>query len=48
MTELAYEPAGITRRGALNPWRVSAIAGGSSTGSAILVGLRLLLCGAGF
>jgi aspartyl-tRNA(Asn)/glutamyl-tRNA(Gln) amidotransferase subunit A len=37
MTELAYEPAGITRRGALNPWRVSAIAGGSSTGSAILV-----------
>jgi aspartyl-tRNA(Asn)/glutamyl-tRNA(Gln) amidotransferase subunit A len=37
MTELAYEPSGITRRGALNPWRVSAIAGGSSTGSAILV-----------
>ena len=37
MTELAYEPAGITRRGALNPWSVDAIPGGSSTGSAILV-----------
>jgi aspartyl-tRNA(Asn)/glutamyl-tRNA(Gln) amidotransferase subunit A len=37
MTELAYEPSGITRRGALNPWRADAIAGGSSTGSAILV-----------
>jgi hypothetical protein len=37
MTELAYEPSGITRRGALNPWRAEAIAGGSSTGSAILV-----------
>jgi aspartyl-tRNA(Asn)/glutamyl-tRNA(Gln) amidotransferase subunit A len=37
MTELAYEPAGITRRGALNPWFVDAIPGGSSTGSAIFV-----------
>jgi len=37
MTELAYEPAGITRRGALNPWSADAIPGGSSTGSAILV-----------
>jgi len=37
MTELAYEPAGITRRGSLNPWNGDAIAGGSSTGSAILV-----------
>ena len=37
MTELAYEPAGITRRGALNPWSANAIPGGSSTGSAILV-----------
>jgi aspartyl-tRNA(Asn)/glutamyl-tRNA(Gln) amidotransferase subunit A len=37
MTELAYEPAGITRRGSLNPWCPEAIAGGSSTGSAILV-----------
>ncbi len=37
MTELAYEPAGITRRGSLNPWYRKAIAGGSSTGSAILV-----------
>jgi aspartyl-tRNA(Asn)/glutamyl-tRNA(Gln) amidotransferase subunit A len=37
MTELAYEPSGITRRGALNPWGADAIAGGSSTGSAILV-----------
>lgn len=37
MTELAYEPAGITRRGSLNPWYREAIAGGSSTGSAILV-----------
>jgi len=37
MTELAYEPAGITRRGSLNPWSGDAIAGGSSTGSAILV-----------
>ena len=37
MTELAYEPAGITRRGALNPWSLDAIPGGSSTGSAILV-----------
>jgi aspartyl-tRNA(Asn)/glutamyl-tRNA(Gln) amidotransferase subunit A len=37
MTELAYEPAGITRRGSLNPWRTDAIPGGSSAGSAILV-----------
>jgi aspartyl-tRNA(Asn)/glutamyl-tRNA(Gln) amidotransferase subunit A len=37
MTELAYEPAGITRRGSLNPWCTDAIPGGSSTGSAILV-----------
>jgi Asp-tRNA(Asn)/Glu-tRNA(Gln) amidotransferase A subunit family amidase len=37
MTELAYEPSGITRRGSLNPWYREAIAGGSSTGSAILV-----------
>jgi aspartyl-tRNA(Asn)/glutamyl-tRNA(Gln) amidotransferase subunit A len=37
MTELAYEPSGLTRRGALNPWRADAIPGGSSTGSAILV-----------
>ncbi len=37
MTELAYEPSGISRRRALNPWRAGAIPGGSSTGSAILV-----------
>src|SRR5580692_9061006 len=37
MTELAYEPSGLVRRGALNPWRFDAIPGGSSTGSAILV-----------
>ncbi|MGB9118787.1 amidase family protein, partial [Bradyrhizobium sp.] len=37
MTELAYEPSGIVRRGALNPWRADAIPGGSSTGSAILI-----------
>lgn len=37
MTELAYEPSGIARRGALNPWRFDVIPGGSSTGSAILV-----------
>lgn len=37
MTELAYEPSGIGRRRALNPWRFDAIPGGSSTGSAILV-----------
>jgi aspartyl-tRNA(Asn)/glutamyl-tRNA(Gln) amidotransferase subunit A len=37
MTELAYEPSGMARRRALNPWRFSAIPGGSSTGSAILV-----------
>src|ERR1700761_7888187 len=37
MTELAYEPSGMARRRALNPWRFDAIPGGSSTGSAILV-----------
>jgi aspartyl-tRNA(Asn)/glutamyl-tRNA(Gln) amidotransferase subunit A len=37
MTELAYEPSGIARRGALNPWRFDRIPGGSSAGSAILV-----------
>src|SRR5277367_1635487 len=37
MTELAYEPSGIKRRGALNPWNFDCVPGGSSTGSAILV-----------
>jgi aspartyl-tRNA(Asn)/glutamyl-tRNA(Gln) amidotransferase subunit A len=37
MTELAYEPSGIGRRGARNPWHFDYIPGGSSTGSAILV-----------
>jgi aspartyl-tRNA(Asn)/glutamyl-tRNA(Gln) amidotransferase subunit A len=37
MTELAYEPSGFVRGGALNPWGADAIPGGSSTGSAILV-----------
>jgi Asp-tRNA(Asn)/Glu-tRNA(Gln) amidotransferase A subunit family amidase len=37
MTELAYEPSGIARRGALNPWSFDCVPGGSSTGSAILV-----------
>jgi aspartyl-tRNA(Asn)/glutamyl-tRNA(Gln) amidotransferase subunit A len=37
MTEIAYEPSGMVRRGSLNPWRFDAIPGGSSTGSAILV-----------
>jgi aspartyl-tRNA(Asn)/glutamyl-tRNA(Gln) amidotransferase subunit A len=37
MTELAYEPSGVVRGGALNPWRSDAIPGGSSSGSAILV-----------
>ena len=37
MTELACEPSGFTRRGALNPWKFDCIPGGSSTGSAILV-----------
>ena len=37
MTELAYEPSGFVRGGALNPWGSDAIPGGSSSGSAILV-----------
>jgi aspartyl-tRNA(Asn)/glutamyl-tRNA(Gln) amidotransferase subunit A len=37
MTELAYEPSGFVRGGALNPWRPDAIPGGSSSGSVILV-----------
>ena len=37
MTELACEPSGFTRRGALNPWNFGFVPGGSSTGSAILV-----------
>ena len=37
MTELAYEPSGIGRRGALNPWQFDGVPGGSSTGPAILV-----------
>lgn len=37
MTELAYQPSGMARRRALNPWRFDSIPGGSSTGSAILV-----------
>jgi Asp-tRNA(Asn)/Glu-tRNA(Gln) amidotransferase A subunit family amidase len=37
MTELAYEPSGIGRRGALNPWQFDRVPGGSSTGPAILV-----------
>jgi Asp-tRNA(Asn)/Glu-tRNA(Gln) amidotransferase A subunit family amidase len=37
MTELACEPSGFTRRGALNPWNFDCVPGGSSTGSAILV-----------
>src|SRR3569832_2804082 len=37
MTELAYEPSGMARRRALNPWRFGAIPGGSSPGSSILV-----------
>ena len=48
MTELAYEPSGMARRRALNPWRFDAIAGGSSTGSAISGGGGLLLCRARF
>jgi aspartyl-tRNA(Asn)/glutamyl-tRNA(Gln) amidotransferase subunit A len=37
MTELAYEPSGFVRGGALNPWGFDGIPGGSSSGSAILV-----------
>jgi aspartyl-tRNA(Asn)/glutamyl-tRNA(Gln) amidotransferase subunit A len=37
MTALAYEPSGFVPGGPLNPWRLDAIPGGSSSGSAILV-----------
>lgn len=37
MTELAYEPSGISRRRPQNPWRTDMIPGGSSSGSAVLV-----------
>jgi len=37
MTELAYEPSGFVRGGAVNPWHPDLIPGGSSSGSAILV-----------
>jgi aspartyl-tRNA(Asn)/glutamyl-tRNA(Gln) amidotransferase subunit A len=39
MTELAYEPSGhnAARGRALNPWSVEAVAGGSSSGAAVLV-----------
>jgi Asp-tRNA(Asn)/Glu-tRNA(Gln) amidotransferase A subunit family amidase len=37
MTELAYEPSGFVRGGAVNPWHPDVIPGGSSSGSAIVV-----------
>ena len=37
MTELAYEPSGVSWRRPKNPWRFDMIPGGSSSGSAVLV-----------
>ncbi|HLJ00669.1 MAG TPA: amidase [Bradyrhizobium sp.] len=37
MTELAYEPSGLSRRRPQNPWAADMIPGGSSSGSAVLV-----------